>query len=122
MESEVRLAKAWYCIPLCLSPISTVSNVVKIQDRQSVWHSQARPPWRSEADVEEDILLESPCDIVMAAQDKDASPHIAILRIQGPLCFANAARTKERILNLKVRPFLVCRCLRTGLLPTLWLD
>ena len=39
-----------------------------------------------------------------AAQDKDASPHIAVLRIQGPLCFANAARTKERILNLKVLP------------------
>ena len=43
-----------------------------------------------------------------AAQDKEVSPHIAILRIQGPLCFANAARTKERILNLKVRPFLMC--------------
>jgi len=24
------------------------------------------------------------------------------MRIQGPLCFANAARTKERILNIKV--------------------
>ena len=45
--------------------------------------------------------------ICIAAQDKDASPHIAIMRIQGPLCFANAARTKERILNLKVLSFLI---------------
>ena len=45
-----------------------------------------------------------------AAQDKDASPHIAVLRIQGPLCFANAARTKERILNLKVLPLLTYTC------------
>ena len=56
----------------------------------------------------------------IAAQDKDASPHIAILRIQGPLCFANAARTKERILNLKVHFSSLFNCLHRILLLLAW--
>ena len=55
--------------------------------------------------------------VLTAAQDKDASPHVTVLRIQGPLCFANAARTKERILNLKVLPFSALHMLTTNIAP-----
>ncbi len=62
--------------------------------------------------MKDDFLTDTVC---IDAQDKDASPHIVILRIQGPLCFANAARTKERILNLKVRSSLTLRSLHRTL-------
>ena len=36
------------------------------------------------------------------AQGEGTGSNVIVMRIQGPLCFANAARTKERILGFKV--------------------
>ena len=35
-------------------------------------------------------------------QGTGTGSNVRVMRIQGPLCFANAARTKERILGLRV--------------------
>lgn len=40
--------------------------------------------------------------VTPSVQGEGTGSNVVVMRIQGPLCFANAARTKERILGLKV--------------------